>query len=64
MFDELTKYKDKGHFFLMPGDSLSKVCNAPADKSGVYIAYALKDGKIEMVFDLYGTLPRWNRRRY
>jgi len=29
MFDELTKYKNNGHFFFERGQTLSKVCNAP-----------------------------------
>ncbi len=50
MFDELTKYKKNGHFFLISGDSLEEVCNAPTDKSGIYVVYALKNGGIELVF--------------
>jgi len=50
MFDELSKYKLKNHFFFEPQQSLSKVCNAPADKSGVYIIYALTRGKIKLVY--------------
>ena len=49
MFDELKKYKETGHFFLKPIQSLTEVCNAPADKSGVYIVFALKNGRIELV---------------
>ena len=40
MFDELTKYKNNDHFFFEPTDNLREVCNAPNDKSGVYIIYA------------------------
>lgn len=50
MFDELRKYKNNNHFFFKPEDGLSKVCNAPNDKSGIYIAYALAQGKIELVY--------------
>jgi hypothetical protein len=50
MFDELNKYKDHDHFFLTPQNSLREVCNAPTNKSGVYIVYALKDGKIELIY--------------
>jgi hypothetical protein len=49
MFDELNKYKETDHFFLKPSDSLVKVCNAPEKKAGVYIIFALKNGKIELV---------------
>jgi len=45
MFDELTKYKNNNHFFFKPTDNLREVCNAPTDKSGVYLIYALKNGK-------------------
>ncbi len=50
MFDEVAKYKHKNHFFLKSTDKLIKVCNAPIDKSGVYIVYALSNGKIELVY--------------
>ena len=50
MFDELNKYEQRDHFFLKPQDSLRKVCNAPTDKSGLYIVYALKNGKIELIY--------------
>lgn len=50
MFDELTKYKQNDHFIFKAGDSLRQVCNAPTDKSGVYIVLALKNGKIELIY--------------
>lgn len=50
MFDELIKYKSNNHFFFKLKDNLREVCNAPTDKSGVYIIYALKNGKIELVY--------------
>ena len=50
MFDELNKYKNKNHFFFRPEDGLSEVCNAPNDKSGIYLVYALVQGKIELVY--------------
>ena len=49
MFDALNKYKQTGHFFLKPTGSLTEECNAPAEKGGVYIIYALKNGRIELV---------------
>ncbi len=49
MFDELKKYKETDHFFLKPTKSLIEECNAPANKSGVYIIFALKNGRIELV---------------
>ena len=50
MFDELNKYKHNDHFFFKPTDNLASVCNAPNDKSGVYIVYALKGGRIELIY--------------
>jgi len=50
MFDEPAKYKYSDHFFFTINDSLIEVCNAPTNKSGIYIVYALKDGQIELVY--------------
>jgi hypothetical protein len=50
MFDELLKHKQTNHFFFIATDSLSQVCNAPTDKSGVYIIYAIKGGRIELIY--------------
>ena len=49
MFDGLNKYKSD-HFFLNLNDNLMLVCNAPTDKSGVYIVYALAKGKIDLIY--------------
>lgn len=50
MFDELNKYKHSGHFFFKAMDNLKQICNAPTNKSGVYIIYALKSGQIELIY--------------
>ena len=50
MFDELDKYKETGHFFFRPNDNMNSVCNAPSDKAGVYIIYALRRGQIEIIY--------------
>jgi len=50
MFDELKKYKNNNHFLFKPEDGLSQVCNAPDDKSGVYVVYALSNGRIELIY--------------
>ena len=50
MFDELSKYKDNNHFFLRAEENLRQVCNAPTDKSGIYLIYALKDGFVELIY--------------
>ncbi|WP_185217999.1 hypothetical protein [Sphingobacterium mizutaii] len=50
MFDELKKYKQNDHFFFKFGDSLMQVCNAPTDKCGIYLVYALKNRKRELIY--------------
>ena len=50
MFDELNKYKSNNHFFLTKKNDLQNVCNAPEDGIGVYVVYALKGGRIELVY--------------
>jgi hypothetical protein len=50
MFDELTKYKHSNHFFFKPSDNLRERCNAPTDKSGVYVIYSLRDGHVELIY--------------
>jgi len=50
MFDILDKYNTQDHFFLTPENDLQTVCNAPADKSGVYVIYALKKGRVELIY--------------
>ncbi|HSB92353.1 MAG TPA: hypothetical protein VLC28_04515 [Flavitalea sp.] len=50
MLDELSKYKDNDHFFFRATDDLNGVCNVPDDKSGVFLIYALKSGRIELVY--------------
>ena len=42
--------KQQDHFFFKPTDSLRAVCNAPPDRSGVYVVYALRHGRIELVY--------------
>lgn len=37
MNEILKHYIDKGHFEFCPTDDLKEVCNAPKDKSGIYI---------------------------
>ena len=50
MFDELEKYKNNDHFFFDEREPLSEVCNAPKDKSGVYVVYELVRGKVNLVY--------------
>lgn len=41
IFPELSTYTLQGHFAFTLGDRLKSVCNAPPDKSGIYIVYGL-----------------------
>lgn len=50
MFEELSKYKNKDHFIFEANQKLSEVCNAPTNKSGVYLIYKLAKGKVELVY--------------
>lgn len=50
LFDELTKYKLNGHFFFEAHQNLEEMCNAPTDKSGVYLIYRLAHGRVELVY--------------
>jgi hypothetical protein len=55
MLDELDKYTDNGHFFFEAKNELATVCNAPLDKSGVFVIYKLHNGKIELVYIGYAN---------
>lgn len=50
MFDELDKYKIQGNFFFQATDSLEEVCNAPSNEYGVFLVYALKRGRVELIY--------------
>lgn len=50
MLDSLNKYTESGHFFFEPSQRLQDVCNAPTDKSGVYIIYELRKGKVDLIY--------------
>lgn len=50
LFDELRKYNNTGHFFFKAENDLGQICNAPKDKSGVYLVYALKSGDKELIY--------------
>lgn len=49
MFDQLKKYKNKGHFFVQREQKLPEVNNAP-EKAGVFYVMMLRKGKIELVY--------------
>ena len=46
----LSKYQTSGHFFFNIEDELKKVCNAPEDKSGVYIIYSVVKDKEDIIY--------------
>lgn len=50
LFNELNRYENNDHFFFKKEDSLKEVCNAPKIGSGVYLIYALANGKIELIY--------------
>ncbi|GHV68525.1 hypothetical protein FACS1894199_15900 [Bacteroidia bacterium] len=50
MFDELKRYKNKGHFFFQKGDSLSEQSKDVPDAPGVYYIVRLSRGKVDIVY--------------
>lgn len=50
MFDELQKYSVNGNFFFQATESLAQVCNAPSDQYGVFLVYALRKEKVELIY--------------
>ncbi len=50
MLGSLKKYSKKGRFTFSLKQSLREVCNAPIDKSGIYVIYGLRDGKEELIY--------------
>ena len=50
MFNELNKYKNSNHFFFTTKDELSKICNAPDDKSGVYLVFDLSGDENQLIY--------------
>jgi hypothetical protein len=50
LFEELKKYEINNHFFFKSIDNLKDVCNAPSDKSGVYLVYAIENNIIELIY--------------
>lgn len=49
MFDKFRKFKRTGHFFHKPTVRQTEKCNAPSDKCGVCVIFALKCDSIELV---------------
>jgi len=50
MLSKLNFYIEKGTFFLKSTDSLSAVCNAPNNCSGIYLIYAFLNGKRDLIY--------------
>ena len=50
MFDLLNEYPNNGSFKFKSTDSLNDVCNAPTNKSGVYIVIAFIVGEQELIY--------------
>ncbi|MDL2247302.1 hypothetical protein LJC05_01045 [Bacteroides sp. OttesenSCG-928-J23] len=50
MFDELDKYKNKGHFFFQRGSKLKEVSANVPNLPGVYYIYRLCRGAIDLVY--------------
>ena len=50
MFDDLEKYSLNGSFFFQATDRLEEVCNAPCDQFGVFLVYALRKGRVELIY--------------
>ena len=50
MFQELDKYKNKGHFFYTKDDLLSEQSKDVPNLPGVYLVYRLAGGKIDIVY--------------
>lgn len=50
MFDELEKYKNKGHFFFQKGSMLKVVSKDVPNLPEIYYIYRLCRGKIDLVY--------------
>lgn len=50
MFEELKKYKNKGHFFFKNGDNLKEVSKDVPEMPGVYYIIRLARGRVDLVY--------------
>jgi hypothetical protein len=50
MYEELKKYDFVGDFHFSPENNLAKVSNAPSNKSGVYMIYALQGEEMQLIY--------------
>lgn len=50
MKELLQKYTDNGQFDFSPDESLKEKCNAPTDKSGIYLIFKLVGGNKKLIY--------------
>lgn len=50
MNNELSIYEIHKHFYFKQRDSLASVCNAPKDKGGVYLVFAINNDVEELIY--------------
>lgn len=50
MFGNLHQYTNKNQFYFALNDSLAEVCNAPSDKSGVYIVSVISKDSENIIY--------------
>lgn len=50
MFDEVKKYKNKGHFFFNKGDRLADVSRDVPELPGIYYIIRLAKSKVDLVY--------------
>ena len=49
-FQELEKYIERNDFFFRPEESLAAACNAPDDRFGIYLVYAVENGQETLIY--------------
>jgi hypothetical protein len=50
MIELMNNYKIKGYFEFTPSESLEQKCNAPTDKSGVYLIYEISGKHRRLIY--------------
>lgn len=55
MYQEPEQSAENSHFFFEADQDLETVCNAPADKDGVFQVHELRKGKVSLVYIGYST---------
>ena len=49
-FSELKRYTHNDSFYFNINDHLVKVCNVPTNTAGIYLVYAMRDGRSRLVY--------------